>query len=104
MYYFYILASQKNGTLYAGVTNHLINRVCQHKNKINQGFTKKYNINKLVYYEEYGDIGQAIYREKCVKKWNREWKIQLIEEFNPSWVDLYNNLISGMSGFPPTRE
>ncbi len=90
-YYIYILASQKNGTLYIGVTNNLFKRVQQHKDKENKSFTKKYDINKLVYYEEYGEIGMAIQREKNLKKWKRDWKIKLIEEDNPNWKDLYND-------------
>jgi putative endonuclease len=89
-YYTYILASKRNGTLYIGVTNSLINRVYQHKQKIRSDcFTSKYNIDKLVYYEIYGDIGLAIKREKDLKYWRREWKIRLIEEVNPNWDDLY---------------
>jgi len=82
-YYVYILASQKNGTLYIGVTNNLARRIREHKEKINLGFTEKYNINKLVYYEAYDSILLAIQREKNMKKWKRDWKIQLIEKNNP---------------------
>ncbi|MFZ5391023.1 MAG: GIY-YIG nuclease family protein [Patescibacteria group bacterium] len=92
-YYVYILASTKNGTLYIGVTNNLINRVFQHKNNLVSGFTSRYKIYKLVYYEKVGDILEAIKREKQLKKWNRSWKVELIESFNPSWKDLYNELI-----------
>lgn len=87
-YYIYILASQKNGTLYIGVTNDLERRVFEHKNKINPGFTSKYNVDKLVYFEAFGLIKDAIAREKQLKKWNRQWKINLIEEENQDWKDL----------------
>jgi putative endonuclease len=92
-YYIYILVSQKNGTLYIGVTNNLAERVKQHKEKLTKGFTSKYDVDKLVYYEIYGEIGMAIYREKCLKRWKREWKMKLIEDFNPSWKDLYEKLL-----------
>ena len=88
-YYVYILASQKNGTLYTGVTNNLLVRVHQHKTKFTKGFTGKYGVTKLVYYEHFTDVGYAIEREKNIKKWKREWKLKLIEEFNPEWKDLY---------------
>lgn len=92
-YYVYILASQKNGTLYVGVTNDLIKRVWQHKNKVADGFTKKYGIDKLVYYEATENIESAILREKQLKKWNRAWKIRIIHEMNPEWNDLYNEIV-----------
>ena len=87
-YYIYILASQKNGTLYIGVTNDLERRVLQHKQKINEGFTSKYDVNILVYFESFQYINDAILREKRLKKWNRQWKINLIEEENKEWNDL----------------
>jgi len=87
-----MLASKKNGTLYIGVTNDLIKRVYEHKNNLVEGFTKRYGVHKLVYYEIYSDIYDAIEREKRLKKWNREWKINLIKKSNPSWEDLYLNL------------
>jgi putative endonuclease len=87
-YYVYILASKRNGTLYIGVTDNLKNRVYQHKTGLCNGFTKKYNIDKLVYFERFDSIDYAIVREKRLKKWNREWKIRLIEEKNPNWTDL----------------
>jgi len=87
-YYIYILASQKNGTLYIGVTNDLERRVLEHKQKINEGFTSKYNVNMLVYFESFQYINDAILREKRLKKWNRQWKINLIEEENKEWNDL----------------
>ena len=93
-YYVYILASQKNGTLYVGVTNDLIKRVWQHKNKVADGFTKKYGIDKLVYYEATENIESAILRERQLKKWNRAWKIRLIQEKNLEWTDLYNEIIN----------
>jgi len=80
--------------LYIGVTNNLIRRVCEHKNKTIDGFTKKYCVDKLVYYEETNDVKSAIVREKRMKKWRREWKINLIKKFNPYWKDLYYNLSS----------
>jgi putative endonuclease len=86
--YVYILASQKNGTLYVGVTGNLEKRVAEHKAKICEGFTKKYNVSKLVYYEDTDDVNAAIAREKQLKKWERSWKLRLIEESNPSWKDL----------------
>ena len=87
-YYTYILASQKNRTLYIGVTNNLERRVLEHKQKINDGFTSKYNVNILVYFESFQFINDAILREKRLKKWNRQWKINLIEEENKNWKDL----------------
>lgn len=92
-YYVYILASKRKGTLYIGVTSDLIKRVYQHKNKLTNGFTKKYNVNKLVYYETTYDITSTIAREKQIKKWKRAWKIHLIEKHNPHWDDLYNQIM-----------
>jgi putative endonuclease len=92
-YFVYIMASKRNGTLYIGVTNNLIKRVYEHKSDIVEGFTKKYSVHKLVYYEETADIYGAIQREKSLKKWNRKWKIKLIEKFNPNWKDLYEEVI-----------
>ena len=91
-YYVYILASQRNGTLYIGVTNDIIRRVYEHRPKVVPGFTKKYGVMNLVYYEVYDDIENAIRREKRLKKWNRAWKIRLIEENNPNWIDLYPSI------------
>jgi putative endonuclease len=99
-YYVYILASKKNGTLYTGFTNDLVKRVWEHKQEIIEGFTRKYKVHLLVYFEETSDVSSAIAREKQIKKWNRAWKIKLIEEINPSWKDLYNDLINGS---PPSR-
>jgi putative endonuclease len=92
-YYIYILASKKNGTLYIGVTNDLVRRISEHKNGINEGFTKKYNVKNLVYYETIDNINEAIKREKAMKKWLRKWKIDLIEKANPEWKDLFFELI-----------
>jgi len=91
-YYIYILANKRNGTLYIGVTSNLVKRAYEHKNNIIDGFTKKYNIHKLVYYEISDDIESAIRREKQLKKWNRKWKMNLIEKNNPEWKDLYFGL------------
>ena len=88
-YYVYLLASRKHGTLYVGVTNDLIRRVYEHKNKIIRGFTTRYGVDRLVWYECYDDPINAITREKELKKWRCDWKIRLIEENNPDWVDLY---------------
>ncbi len=87
-YYVYILASKRNGTLYTGVTNNLERRVYEHKNNIIKGFTKKYNVHNLVYFEETNNINDALEFEKRLKKWNRAWKIKLIEKDNPEWKDL----------------
>ena len=93
VYYVYILASEKRGTLYVGVTADLLHRVEEHKGGAFKGFTKKYNVRMLVYYEEHQYIEDAIVREKQLKKWNRAWKIALIERDNPEWKDLYYNLV-----------
>ncbi len=93
-YYVYIMANKKNGTIYTGVTNGLKKRIWQHKEKIFEGFTKKYDVDKLVYYELFNDIELAIKREKQLKKWKRNWKIALIEKDNPCWKDLYDNLVN----------
>jgi putative endonuclease len=92
-FYVYLLASKRNGTLYVGVTSDLIRRVYEHKNNLVHGFTSKYNVHRLVYYETTGDINSAITREKQIKKWKRGWKIELIEKSNPEWKDLYLELI-----------
>lgn len=93
LYYVYILANQKNGTLYIGVTNDLIRRVDEHKKEIHDGFTKQYKVTLLVYYETTETIESAIVREKQLKRWKRAWKIKLIEEMNPEWYDLYASLL-----------
>jgi putative endonuclease len=92
-YYVYILASRKNGTLYIGVTSDLAKRIYEHKEKLIDGFTKEYNVHVLVYYEQHNEIEEAILREKQMKKWNRQWKIRLIEENNPEWKDLYEEIL-----------
>jgi putative endonuclease len=92
-YYIYILTNQYNTVFYVGVTNNLTRRVYEHKNKLVKGFTSKYNINKLVYYEVFSDVRDAIYREKQIKSWNRKKKIEMIKKFNPEWKDLYEEII-----------
>lgn len=89
----YILASQLNGTLYIGVTSNLLKRIYEHKNHVVPGFTEKYGVGRLVYFEQYGDMLSAIAREKALKKWNRAWKIRLIESQNPTWKDLYEDIV-----------
>jgi len=91
--YIYIMTNKKYGTLYIGVTSNLIKRVYEHKNSFIDSFTSKYNLKKLVYYEVFDDINEAIKREKQLKKWKRVWKIELIDKFNPTWKDLYLDLI-----------
>jgi putative endonuclease len=88
----YIMASKPNGTLYIGVTSDLLNRSWEHRENIVKGFTKRYRVHSLVYYELYQEMTSAILREKRLKKWNRAWKIALIEEKNPKWEDLYESL------------
>ncbi len=92
-YYVYILASKPNGTLYTGVTNDLLRRMNEHKSGEVEGFTKRYKVDRLVYFESFDDIRRAITREKQIKKWYRKWKIELIEEENSQWRDLYEELI-----------
>ncbi len=92
-YYVYILTNKKHGTLYIGITSDLIKRTWEHKQKLVSGFTQKYNIDKLVYYEEHNDVSFAIQGEKRLKKWNRSWKIKIIEEQNLEWKDLYYDII-----------
>ena len=89
----YILASDRRGTLYTGVTSNLIQRVWQHKNDIVEGFSKKYAVHRLVWYEEHGSMESAIMREKNIKSWKRVWKLELIESFNPEWEDLYEKIV-----------
>ncbi len=88
-----MLASKPNGTLYTGVTSDLVQRVWQHKNNLVEGFTKKYHAHTLVWYEQHEEMESAILREKQLKKWNRAWKIRLINELNPHWNDLYQEII-----------
>jgi putative endonuclease len=92
LYYVYILASGRNGTLYVGVTSDLLGRVWQHKNDIREGFTKEHGVHRLVWYEVHEDVAEAIAREKQIKKWKRAWKILLIEKENSGWNDLYEKL------------
>ena len=89
----YILASRRNGTIYIGATTNLIKRIYEHKNKCVDGFTRKYSVDKLVYYEIFDDIQQTLYREKRLKTWRRKWKLKLIEKQNPQWKDLYDEII-----------
>ncbi|WP_090708702.1 MULTISPECIES: GIY-YIG nuclease family protein [unclassified Beijerinckia] len=91
-YWVYILASERNGTLYIGVTNDLARRVYEHKTKAVPGFTSRYDVGLLVWYEEYSDVNDAIAREKALKRWERKWKLQLIAATNPQWFDLYETL------------
>ncbi len=95
----YILASQGNGTLYVGVTSDLLKRVWEHKNKVVKGFTEKYGVDRLVYYEQTNDAYTAFQREKALKKWKRNWKLELIEKENPGWEDLYEKMMNTQSGF-----
>ena len=91
-YYVYLLASKRSGTLYLGVTNNLGRRVWEHKTKVYGGFSARYGVDRLVWYEVYDRVDEAIAREKDIKKWRRAWKIRLIEEMNPEWKDLYETL------------
>lgn len=92
VYAVYILASKLNGTLYIGVTGDLISRIAQHKAGDVKGFTQKYKVHMLVWYENFSEVSLAIQREKTMKKWPRRWKINLIERENPHWIDLYPQL------------
>jgi Predicted endonuclease containing a URI domain len=89
----YILASKRNGTLYVGVTSDLVKRVWEHRNNVVEGFTSRYGVHRLVYFEMCADMEQAILREKQIKKWNRAWKIDLIEKQNPAWRDLWETIV-----------
>ena len=91
-YYVYLLASQRNGTLYVGMTNDLVRRIWEHKNNFVDGFTKRYRVHDLVWFEAADDPSAAILREKQIKKWNRSWKLKLIEKENPEWLDLYESI------------
>lgn len=93
-YWVYILASRIGGTLYIGITNDLIRRIHEHRTGVVEGFTERYGVHRLVYFEQYNDVEMAIRREKRLKKWNRAWKIRLIEGSNPNWVDLYPQIAS----------
>ncbi len=94
-YYVYIVINKPRGTLYIGMTNNLVRRSYEHRNGLIDGFTKKYNLKRLVYFEVFNRVEDAIHREKRLKKWNRQWKIDLIEKVNPEWIDLYEKLVSG---------
>ncbi len=93
MYYVYILTNKPNGVLYIGITNDLVKRVYQHKQNLVEGFTKKYHVHMLVYFEQFQQVKDAILREKQMKKWNRQWKINKIIALNPQWKDLYTDLL-----------
>lgn len=109
LYFVYILASRRNGTLYVGVTNDLMRRTFEHKNDLIEGFTKKYGVHILVWFEAHDDINTAIAREKRLKRWNRAWKIKLIEERNSGWNDLYDRMMGKIAlpdlpGSPSPRD
>ena len=109
LYFVYMLASSRNGTLYTGVTNDVLRRSYEHKNNLAPGFTKKHGVHILVWYEMHDDIHAAIAREKQIKKWNRAWKIKLIEKANSGWNDLYQRLLGEIAlpdgpGSPSPRE
>ena len=93
-YYVYILTN-KSKILYIGITNDLVRRIYEHKNKLLDGFTKRYSLNKLVYFEVFNNVNEAIRREKQLKNWHRQWKINLIESKNKNWKDLYYELVKG---------
>ena len=92
MFYVYILTNESNNVLYIGVTSDICERVYQHREQLVEGFTQKYNVHKLVYYEQFEEVYDAISREKQLKNWRRQWKIDLIEKENPDWVDLFDEL------------
>jgi putative endonuclease len=92
-YFVYILASKRNGTLYTGVTNDLFRRIDEHKNDLVKGFTNKYGVHTLVYFEQCDDYDTALQREKHIKEWKRKWKLELIEKVNPFWQDLYDEML-----------
>ena len=100
----YILAGKRGGTLYIGVTSNPIQRVWQHKEGLVQGFSTRYDVKTLVWYELHDTMESAISREKAMKKWERAWKVRLIRQMNPQWLDLYPGLLAGSDGFPPSRE
>jgi putative endonuclease len=91
-FYVYMLCSKRNGTLYVGVTSDLVKRIYEHKNNLVEGFTKKYDVHRLLWYETHESAESAITREKQIKKWKRAWKLKLIEENNPKWNDLYESI------------
>ena len=92
-YFVYLLASKPYGTLYVGVTSNLAGRINDHKRDLREGFTRKYGVHLLVWFEEFGDVQDAIVREKRIKKWRRAWKIEVIEKMNPNWSDLFERII-----------
>ncbi len=94
-YFVYLLASRRNGTLYCGVTNNLVHRLWQHRNGQGSGFAAKHGVSLLVWFEEHGDIRGAIHRETQIKRWRHAWKLKLIEDFNPNWRDLHDDLLPG---------
>ncbi|MET0654695.1 MAG: GIY-YIG nuclease family protein [Pseudoxanthomonas sp.] len=105
----YLLARGRNGTLYAGVASNLIGRIWQHRENVAEGFSKRYEVIRLVWYQLHPTVESAIQREKRIKKWNRAWKVRLIDEGNPSWRDLWPDIIgqtpkADVHGFPPSRE
>lgn len=89
----YILASRRNGTLYVGVTSDLVKRVWEHKNDMTPGFTQRYGVHTLVWFEQHETMESAISREKAIKEWKRRWKLELIEHLNPGWRDLYGDIV-----------
>ncbi len=92
-YFVYILASQRHGTLYVGVTNNLVRRVHEHREKLIEGFTSQYNVTRLVWFDQTDSVEEAITHEKKLKRWRREWKMALIEKTNPAWDDLYDRIL-----------
>ena len=92
-YFVYMLASKRNGTLYVGVTGNLVGRISEHREDAREGFTKKYGVHMLVWFEEFAEIQEAILREKRIKKWRRAWKVELIEKANPDWTDLFMKIL-----------
>ena len=97
-YYVYMLASQRNGTLYVGVTGDVMRRVSEHRQELIEGFTREYGVKTLVWYEAHSDVGVAIQREKRIKRWRRAWKIALIEAENPQWLDLWERFFEAEPG------
>jgi putative endonuclease len=98
VFYVYLLASRKYGTLYLGVTNDLVRRIHQHREGLTPGFTSRYGVKRLVWFERFADAPSAIQREKELKKWRRDWKIRLLEETNPDWLDLYDGIAQSWQG------
>ena len=92
-YFVYLMASGKNGTLYVGVTNDLIRRIYEHRNRLIAGFTSRYAVHRLVWFESTASVDAAIHKEKQIKNWKRAWKVAMIEESNPTWMDLYDTLL-----------